>query len=288
MLLTSISLSEQFADMPDADCRLIATWTIPHLDREGRVTGSPRRLRALVCPLLSYTDEDVARAVEAMCAVGVASRYTDDAGQCVLWFPGFRKSQGGAPLDREAPSRYGAPPKSLDSCNVMTSHEVSALARAPAGALASLPFSSLLPDSDARTDAPASVQTATPANGTAAALVEVWPELRADVEGLLSEWADAYPGIDYLQLAKEARAKARGLGRKVERPAALLGRWYQRAWNEKRAAGSAAHEAEHKKRKAAEAAEARLEKQLRVPADAKPVQVGQLLAAITKGATRGE
>lgn len=287
MLLTSISLSEQFADMPDADCRLIATWTIPHLDREGRVTGSPRRLRALVCPLLPYTDADVARAVEAMCSVGVAVRYTDDSGEDVLWFPKFRKSQGGAPLDREAPSRYGAPPKSLDSCNVMTSHDTSVLARAPAGALASLPFSSLLPD-PARTDAPASVQTATPANGTAAALVEVWPELRADVEGLLSEWADAYPGIDYLQLAKEARAKARGQGRAVERPAALLSRWYQRAWNEKRAASSAAFEADHAKRKAAEAAEARLEKQLRVPADAKPVQVGQLLAAITKGVTRGE
>lgn len=284
MLLTSISLSEQFADMPDADCRLIATWTIPHLDREGRVTGSPRRLRALVCPLLPYTDADVARAIDAMCAVGVAVRYTDDSGEDVLSFPKFKKSQGGAPLDREAPSRYGEPPKSLDSCSVMMSHDESVLARAPARALTSLPFSS--PGSpDARATTPTPAERWKPPPGTGAALAALFPDLRDDVEGQLDFWADAHPGLDFVQIAKEVRAK---LGKKrVDDSRAYLSGCFSRAWAKRQADASADFMAEHAKRKREEAAEARLRKQLDGPADAKPIgtDIARLMGALGKGST---
>lgn len=77
--------------------------------------------------------------------------------------------------------------------------------------------------------------TTTPQNGVAAALAALFPDLALDVEGLLSEWTSTYPGLDLVQLAREAKAQARANHRKVDRAASLLGRWYQRAWHERRA-----------------------------------------------------
>lgn len=279
MLLTSISLSEQFADMPDDRCRLIATWTIPHLDREGRVTGSPRRLRALVCPLLGYTDADTARAIDAMCAVGVAIRYTDDSGEDVLAFPRFKKSQGGAPLDREAPSRYGAPPESLNSCQVMTPHDESSLARAGARAsvrLTSLPFSS--PDPDAR-------ETTAETAALSEALVDLCPRLSLDAERLVPIWVKAYRGIDFVRIASEALAGVSEHGEAIRAPGPFLGKVFKNAFADWKKSSAAAHEADHKKRKAAEADEARLMRALVPPKD--PVPLTQVTAGLMGALRKG-
>lgn len=298
MLSTYVALSETMADLPDDTCRLVATWMIPHLDRDGRITGSPRRLKAIVVPLLNHIEvEDVKRCVEAICAGPdpLAVLYRDTTGLPVIEFKTFASFQFGLKYDRETPSRFGPPPDSSgappDSSCIPPDSSAS---RARAGALTSLPFSSL-PGSgsdarDPRAPAPTpgpdpspSVQTAPPDTGTAAALVAIWPELRADIEGQLSVWADAHRGVDFVQLAKEAKAKSRAQRRSVDNVAAYLTGWFQRASNERRASKSAEFEADHKKRKAAEAEEARLSKQLAGPPDAKPIQVGALLAALTKG-----
>lgn len=119
-------------------------------------------------------------------------------------------------------------------------------------------------------------------------LVRLWPELREDIEGQLSLWVDAYPGVDLVQLAREAKAKARASGGKVERPAALLGRWFQRAWNERQSEKTREFEALHAARKRNDAAERRLTEQLTGPRDAKPIgeDVRRLLAVV-KGGNNG-
>lgn len=204
MILTSISQSEQMADLPDEMCRIVATWTIPHLDREGRITGSARRLRVIAVPLLGYTDGDVERAIEAMCA-GVdpmAVRYTDASGQLVLWFPKFKEAQKGARFDREAPSRFGAPPPPVRTDSKECGSE-SPLTRAAARALTSIPFSSASPDPDAREREPQADEVRP---GLVAALVRIFPDLGDDAEGFVSELVGTYGAdLDYVFLAKDAR-----------------------------------------------------------------------------------
>lgn len=121
----------------------------------------------------------------------------------------------------------------------------------------------------------------------AAAIVRVFPDLASNIEGQLSMWLDAYPGVDLLQLAKEARSKAGARGRPIENAAALLSRWYQRAYHEQRAAKDAAFLAEHAKRKREEAAERRLNEQLQGAPGAKPIgaDIEKLMAVV--GLTKG-
>lgn len=355
MLSTSISLSEQMADLASDTHRLLATWMLAHLDATGRCTGSPRQLCALVTPLLPVDPGGWQAALDDMARGGLVRCYQDADGQPVVQWPRFAEHQTGLRPDREAPSKFGeeagsTPPQravsdaviyflqagengpvkigvtvdlerritqlqtgcsaplrvlgtipggrteeaaihrrlasfamegewlrpdpsvfshveDLLSGRVRTSQDVSARARAGA-----LDFPSLL--------------LASPDPDLSAQLVALWPELRRDVDGLLSEWTSAYPGLDYVQLAKEARAKARAGGTKVDRPAALLGRWYQRAWQEKRQATDTAHMEAHQKRKREQEAERRLAEQLAGSKDARPIgaDISRLLAVV-KGTT---
>lgn len=279
MLLTTISHSEQMADLPNDRCRVIATWAIAHLDREGRITASPRRLRVIVVPLLAYTDDDVATAIAAMCAGRdpMAVQYTDATGQCVLWFPKFVEAQRGAKLDREAPSKFGAPPaeSGLSPESVRSQSASRARTHGSIG-LTSLPLTSV-PDPDARetTQEPAALS---------AALVDLCPRLSLDADKLVPIWLKAYRGIDFVQIATQALAGVSEHGEEIRAPGPFLGKVFRNAFAEWKKSSAAAHEADHKKRKAAEAEEARLSKQLAVPKDARPIgaDVGRLLAAITK------
>ena len=199
MLSTNVSTSEKMADLPDDRSRLIATWTLAHLDREGRVTGSARRLRALVVPLLDHvTAAHVEKAIEAMTEVGMAVRYMDSSGQEVLSFPGFAEHQVGMRPEREAASTFGPTPELLRSNSGPTpavrgtseekgseekgSEEKSAPSDAP--------------------KAPARPDTLSPF----ALYVETrWPDVRAPWlwEAVLAE---AYPHADLLANAKQAAA----------------------------------------------------------------------------------
>lgn len=288
MLSAYVSLSETMADLPDDTCRLVATWMIPHLDRDGRITGSPRRLQAIVVPLLRHLEvEDVKRCVEAICAGDhpLAVLYRDHTGLPVLQFRKFAEYQVGMKYDRESASRFGPPPGQSgtppESSCIPPEYSASRTgARLSSVRLDSLPLSSP-PDPDARetTHGPAALS---------AALVDLCPRLGPDADRLVPIWLKAYPGLDLVRIATEATAGLSEHGEEIRQPGPFLGKVFKNAFADAQKSSAAAHEAEHKKRKAAEAEEARLAKQLRVPADAKPVQVGQLLAAITKGASRGE
>jgi hypothetical protein len=103
-LSKSIAWSEQVASVSLlAECLFVRL--IPHLDREGRLSGSPAAVKAIVCPLRSdITPAHVAEALAELTEAGLIIWYTV-AGQKYLECPGFKNHQRGARFDREAASR---------------------------------------------------------------------------------------------------------------------------------------------------------------------------------------
>ena len=82
---------------------------IPHLDRDGLLTGDPMRLLAMVAPLrFSALIGRIADLVEEWATVGLVTRFASQDGP-VLWFKGFAKNQV-LRYDRERASVFPAPP----------------------------------------------------------------------------------------------------------------------------------------------------------------------------------
>lgn len=108
----SIAHSSDLADLSQ-EARELFLMAVPHLDREGRMEGDPRRFRAIVCPLLPHHDDaSVALAVVELVRARMVVAYTDDAGKTALFFPSFEGSQPGtAWKKKERPSRFGTPPE---------------------------------------------------------------------------------------------------------------------------------------------------------------------------------
>lgn len=82
---------------------------IPHLDREGRLAGSPKLVKAIAVPL---RDELTVARVGA-CLAELAKHelvvWYVVAGQEYLMFPGFERHQQGLKKEREAESRIPSP-----------------------------------------------------------------------------------------------------------------------------------------------------------------------------------
>lgn len=108
----TIAQSEQLGRV-SLDADYLFGRCIPHLDREGRMTGNPELVRAQVCPLRpELTTEKVATLLAELAAVELVIWYEVGARQC-LTFPGFDRHQKGLRKEREATSRI--PP--ADSAN---------------------------------------------------------------------------------------------------------------------------------------------------------------------------
>lgn len=83
---------------------------VPHLDRDGLITGHPLLLMAQVAPLRAAELVGVmAELIQEWITAELVVRY-DDSGQPVLFFPGFLKHQRLPHYDREMPSEFAAPP----------------------------------------------------------------------------------------------------------------------------------------------------------------------------------
>jgi hypothetical protein len=82
---------------------------IPHLDREGRMTGHPGEVKAIAVPLrANMTPEVVDRCLGELADAELVLWYEVDS-KPALWFKGFEKHQKGLRADREAASRLPAP-----------------------------------------------------------------------------------------------------------------------------------------------------------------------------------
>lgn len=109
MLNKSISLNKELADLNSDTSRLLFTWTISHLDVEGRIHGDPDVLKSLVVPRLKHiTGEVVEECIKEWTEKGLVIWY-EAGGDQWLQFPGFHDNQKGLKKDREAQSKIPAP-----------------------------------------------------------------------------------------------------------------------------------------------------------------------------------
>ena len=82
--------------------QLLFTWTIPHLDCEGRMRSNPVIIKGTVVPFVKeFTVEIIADCLRQMAACGLIKIFGDK--QQYMWFPGFPKHQK-IRKDFEAPS----------------------------------------------------------------------------------------------------------------------------------------------------------------------------------------
>jgi len=112
MLKKKISLNEAMADLANDSHRLLFTWGIAHLDVEGRITGSSRRFKAQVAPLLDHiTTETVLAFFQDAENLGLIQRYQVD-GEWHVQYPKFAHNQN-LTRSREAASKRPPPPDYL-------------------------------------------------------------------------------------------------------------------------------------------------------------------------------
>jgi len=116
MLNRSVCASLKFHQLSDDTARLIATWTIPHLDKNGVFYADPGMVRSLVLPRRSdITPEKVASTLGEMEAGGLI-RLFEHGGDRWQWWPGFADNQAGLRADREK-TDFPDPAASLpDAC----------------------------------------------------------------------------------------------------------------------------------------------------------------------------
>ena len=92
-------------------CRLAFTWTIPHLDRDGRIHGDPRVLRAIIFPRREdITDEIMEGFIKEWVKCGLVIWYKANNDKW-LQFPKFRQNQPKLRYERETPSTIPPPEK---------------------------------------------------------------------------------------------------------------------------------------------------------------------------------
>lgn len=88
---------------------LLFLLAIPHLDRDGMITGRPGLLHSKVCPLRDELTGKMQKAIDEWVQAGLVIRFIVKEGP-VLFFPGFLKNNKLAHYDRERPSRFEPPP----------------------------------------------------------------------------------------------------------------------------------------------------------------------------------
>lgn len=101
MLNKSISVSKKMHLLPDDTCRLLATWTIAHLDKNGVFYADPVIVKSLVFPRRGdISTEQVELYLVAMQRAGLVILFT---AQDQLWqyWPGFADNQTNLRPDRE-------------------------------------------------------------------------------------------------------------------------------------------------------------------------------------------
>lgn len=108
MINTTVREDKRLNEL-SAEAALVYLMTIPHLDRDGIITGDAWLLFCDVCPLRRELATQIDGIVEEWRHAGLVVQYETDNGPA-LWFCGFAKNQQGMHYTREAPSKYAPPP----------------------------------------------------------------------------------------------------------------------------------------------------------------------------------
>lgn len=109
MIANKIGCNKAVHELSSDTCRLAYTWTLPHLDRDGRIHGNPEILRAVVFPRREDITNDMMRSfIEEWALNGLVEIYDVD-GDWMLVFPKFRENQRNMHYDREPKSELPDP-----------------------------------------------------------------------------------------------------------------------------------------------------------------------------------
>lgn len=108
-LSKSIS-TDRDANRLDDGAMLAFVMALPHLDRDGLITGDPVLLWAEIAPRRDHWRQAMAGYIAQWCELELCRIYDDASEGPVLFFPNFRKHQGQMRYDRETPSMFAPPP----------------------------------------------------------------------------------------------------------------------------------------------------------------------------------
>lgn len=114
LLNKSVSASLKFHNLPDDTCRLMATWIIAHLDKNGVFYADPGMVRSIVFPRRTdISIEQITTYLVAIEEIGLMYRFQakGDLWQC---WPGFDDNQPALNKERES-SEYPEPPTMVDN-----------------------------------------------------------------------------------------------------------------------------------------------------------------------------
>lgn len=98
-----ISTDDKVAHLVDEADRLLYTWLILHLDKEGRIPADPYIIKGIVVPRTTHTLKKISKTVESLIKLKLCVRYSVNSFD-YLEFPNFSKHQAKSALDRETPS----------------------------------------------------------------------------------------------------------------------------------------------------------------------------------------
>lgn len=108
MINATIAEDEAFNSM-SIDAQFLFMRTLPHLDRDGLITGNVALLWSKIAPLLSEYNTKMTDIIQEWIANGFVMNYRDGK-QEVLFFVSFRKNQFGMRYEKEGASRFAPPP----------------------------------------------------------------------------------------------------------------------------------------------------------------------------------
>ncbi len=103
-----ISWDEKVEALSDDSARLLFTWMIAHLDREGRIEGEPHLIKAKVLPHRRWSDKKTEKYLNEMEKLNLILRYSVNGTRFIFAY-NFEKHQPGLQKDREAQSRIPPP-----------------------------------------------------------------------------------------------------------------------------------------------------------------------------------
>ena len=114
-LSKSVSTSNKLANLKSDSPRLLWTWLLPHLDREGRFHADPAIVKGHAVPRLkNHTEKTIEADLRELSEVGLIILY-DVSGDRYLQFNQFDENQPGLRKEREAESQCPPPPDGFRS-----------------------------------------------------------------------------------------------------------------------------------------------------------------------------